>query len=135
MAFAEGALDADMDHHLGQVEQGASSRNGYRRKMLTTGGGRIEFQHAVPNKARMSNFHAIGSGLNPCRFLAGYGLTFLRHILNSYIPARGHKFPFTRPRFDNLPATPRNIMTRDILKEFIMFRRILDRSFLRIFPY
>lgn len=38
-AFAERALNAEMDHHLGQDEQGGNSRNGYGRKTVTTDGG------------------------------------------------------------------------------------------------
>src|SRR3546814_1539607 len=33
-----------MDHHLGQEDQGANSRNGYGRKTVTTDGGRIEIE-------------------------------------------------------------------------------------------
>lgn len=43
-AFAERALNAEMDHHLGQEEQGNNSRNGYGRKTVTTEGGRIEIE-------------------------------------------------------------------------------------------
>jgi len=43
-AFAERALNAEMDHHLSQEEQGANSRNGYGRKTVTTDGGRIEIE-------------------------------------------------------------------------------------------
>ncbi len=43
-AFAERALNAEMDHHLGQEEQGTNSRNGYGRKTVTTDGGRIEIE-------------------------------------------------------------------------------------------
>src|SRR3546814_20850900 len=43
-AFAERALNAEMDHHHGQEDQGANSRNGYGRKTVTTDGGRIEIQ-------------------------------------------------------------------------------------------
>ncbi|WP_336963191.1 IS256 family transposase [Sphingobium aquiterrae] len=43
-AFAERALNAEMDHHLGQEEQGSNSRNGYGRKTVTTDGGRIEIE-------------------------------------------------------------------------------------------
>ena len=43
-AFAERALNAEMDHHLGQDEQGNNSRNGYGRKTVTTDGGRIEIE-------------------------------------------------------------------------------------------
>lgn len=43
-AFAERALNAEMDHHLGQEEQGNNSRNGYGRKTVTTDGGRIEIE-------------------------------------------------------------------------------------------
>ncbi|ANI80088.1 Transposase for insertion sequence element ISRM3 (plasmid) [Sphingobium sp. EP60837] len=43
-AFAERALNAEMDHHLGQEEQGTYSRNGYGRKTVTTDGGRIEIE-------------------------------------------------------------------------------------------
>lgn len=43
-AFAERALNAEMDHHLGQEEQGNNSRNGYGRKTVTTDSGRIELE-------------------------------------------------------------------------------------------
>ena len=43
-AFAERALNAEMDHHLGQDEQGGNSRNGYGRKTVTTDGGGIEIE-------------------------------------------------------------------------------------------
>ncbi|MFV0444412.1 MAG: IS256 family transposase [Planctomycetaceae bacterium] len=43
-AFAERALNAEMDHHLGREDQGANSRNGYGRKTVTTDGGRIEIE-------------------------------------------------------------------------------------------
>jgi hypothetical protein len=46
-AFAERALNAEMDHHLGQEEQGTNSRNGYGRKTVTTDGGRIEIEVRV----------------------------------------------------------------------------------------
>lgn len=36
-AFAKRTLNAEMDHHLGQKEQGNNSRNGYGRKALPTG--------------------------------------------------------------------------------------------------
>jgi len=52
-AFAERALNAEMDHHLGQEDQGANSRNGYGRKTVTTDGGRIEIE--VP-RDRESSF-------------------------------------------------------------------------------
>src|SRR3546814_4705017 len=35
-AFAERALNAEMDHHLGQEDQGANSRNGYRSEEHTS---------------------------------------------------------------------------------------------------
>lgn len=43
-AFAERALNAEMDHHLGREEQGPNSRNGYGRKTVTTDSGRIEIE-------------------------------------------------------------------------------------------
>jgi putative transposase len=43
-AFAERALNAEMDHHLGHEEQGNNSRNGYGRKTVTTDSGRIEIE-------------------------------------------------------------------------------------------
>ena len=43
-AFAERALNAEMDHHLVQEEQGTNSRNGYGRKTVMTDGGRIEIE-------------------------------------------------------------------------------------------
>ena len=43
-AFAERALNAEMDHHLGQEGRGPNSRNGYGRKTVTTDGGRIELE-------------------------------------------------------------------------------------------
>ncbi len=43
-ALAERALNAEMDHHLGQEEQGPNSRNGYGRKTVTTDSGRIEIE-------------------------------------------------------------------------------------------
>jgi transposase-like protein len=43
-ALAERALNAEMDHHLGQEEQGINSRNGYGCKTVTTDGGRIEIE-------------------------------------------------------------------------------------------
>src|SRR3546814_15118719 len=36
-AFAERALNAEMDHHLGQENQGANSRNGYRSEERRVG--------------------------------------------------------------------------------------------------
>src|SRR3546814_17755833 len=35
-ALAERALNAEMDHHLGDDEQAGNSRNGYGRKTVTT---------------------------------------------------------------------------------------------------
>src|SRR3546814_3184977 len=35
-ALAERALNAEMDHHLGDDEQAGNSRNGYGRKSVTT---------------------------------------------------------------------------------------------------
>lgn len=43
-AFADRALNAEMDHHLDQEAQGANSRNGYGRKTVMTDGGRIEIE-------------------------------------------------------------------------------------------
>ena len=42
-AFAERALNAEMDHHLAGEEAG-NSRNGYGRKTVTTETGRIELE-------------------------------------------------------------------------------------------
>ena len=42
-ALAERALNAEMDHHLVNGEPG-NSRNGYGRKTVTTGTGRIELE-------------------------------------------------------------------------------------------
>ncbi len=43
-ALAERALNAEMDHHLGQQEQEGNSPNGYGRKTVTTDSGRIEIE-------------------------------------------------------------------------------------------
>src|SRR3546814_14065978 len=43
-AFAERALNAAMDHHLGQEDQGANSRNGHGSKTVTTERGRLEIE-------------------------------------------------------------------------------------------
>lgn len=43
-ALAERALNAEMDHHLGQEGQDNNSRNGYGRKTVTTDGGKIEIE-------------------------------------------------------------------------------------------
>lgn len=45
-AFAERALNAEMDHHLGQDEQRGNTPNGYCRKTVTTDGRRIEMEVA-----------------------------------------------------------------------------------------
>ena len=45
-ALAERALNAEMDHHLGQERQDNNSRNGYGRKTVTSDTGRFEI--AVP---------------------------------------------------------------------------------------
>ncbi len=42
-AFAERALNAEMDHHL-SAEEAGNSRNGYGRKTVTTDTGRIELE-------------------------------------------------------------------------------------------
>lgn len=41
-ALAERALNAEMDHHLGDDEQAGNSRNGYGRKTVTTDTGKLE---------------------------------------------------------------------------------------------
>ena len=41
-AAAERALNAEMDHHLGEEAQAGNNRNGYGRKTVTTDTGRIE---------------------------------------------------------------------------------------------
>lgn len=41
-AFAERALNAEMDHHLDQESEGNNSRNGYGRKSIITDTGKIE---------------------------------------------------------------------------------------------
>lgn len=41
-AFAERALNAEMDHHLDQEREGNNSRNGYGRKSVITDTGKIE---------------------------------------------------------------------------------------------
>ena len=41
-ALAERALNAEMDHHLGEEAQAGNNRNGYGRKTVTTDTGRIE---------------------------------------------------------------------------------------------
>ena len=51
-AFAERALNAEMDHHLATGEPG-NSRNGYGRKRVTTDSGRIELE--IP-RDRQSSF-------------------------------------------------------------------------------
>jgi putative transposase len=51
-AFAERALNAEMDHHLSTGEPG-NSRNGYGRKTVTTESGRIELE--IP-RDRQSSF-------------------------------------------------------------------------------
>jgi putative transposase len=51
-AFAERALNAEMDHHLATGEPG-NSRNGYGRKTVTTDSGRIELE--IP-RDRQSSF-------------------------------------------------------------------------------
>ena len=43
-AFAERALNAEMDHHLGHNDQVGNNRNGYGRKTVTTDSGRIEIK-------------------------------------------------------------------------------------------
>ena len=43
-AFAERALNAEMDHHLGHDDQVGNNRNGYGRKTVTTDSGRIEIE-------------------------------------------------------------------------------------------
>ena len=43
-ALAERALNAEMDHHLGQDEQAGNSRNGYGRKTVATDTGKIEIE-------------------------------------------------------------------------------------------
>lgn len=43
-ALAERALNAEMDHHLGQDEQSGNSRNGYGRKTVATDTGKIEIE-------------------------------------------------------------------------------------------
>src|SRR3546814_17330922 len=41
-ALAERALNAEMDHHMGDDEQAGNSRNGYGRKTVTTATGKLE---------------------------------------------------------------------------------------------
>ena len=43
-ALAERALNAEMEHHLSGTEGAGNSRNGYGRKTVTTGTGRIELE-------------------------------------------------------------------------------------------
>lgn len=43
-ALAERALNAQLDHHLGQDEQAGNSRNGYGRKTVAAGTGKIEIE-------------------------------------------------------------------------------------------
>jgi Transposase and inactivated derivatives len=43
-ALAERALNAEMDHHLGHEDQVGNNRNGYGRKTVTTGTGKIELE-------------------------------------------------------------------------------------------
>ena len=43
-AFAERALNAEMDHHLGHDDQVGNNRNGYGRKTVATDSGRIEIE-------------------------------------------------------------------------------------------
>lgn len=43
-AFAERALNAEMDHHLGHDDQVGNNRNGYGRKTVTTDSRRIEIE-------------------------------------------------------------------------------------------
>ena len=52
-AFAERALNAEMDHHLGHDDQVGNNRNGYGRKTVATDSGRIEIE--VP-RDRASSF-------------------------------------------------------------------------------
>ena len=51
-AFAERALNAEMDHHLAS-DEGSNSRNGYGRKTVTTDTGRIDLE--IP-RDRQSTF-------------------------------------------------------------------------------
>jgi len=51
-ALAEGALNAEMDHHLA-LEEAGNSRNGYGKKTVTTDTGRIELK--IP-RDRQSTF-------------------------------------------------------------------------------
>jgi len=41
-ALAERALNAEMDHRLGNGDQAGNSRNGYGRKTVVTGSGKID---------------------------------------------------------------------------------------------
>lgn len=41
-ALAERALNAEMDHHLGDVSEAGNNRNGYGGKTVTTDSGKIE---------------------------------------------------------------------------------------------
>ena len=43
-ALAERALNAEMDHHLGNGDQAGNSRNGYGRKTVVTGSGKIDIE-------------------------------------------------------------------------------------------
>ena len=52
-ALAERALNAEMDHHLGHGDQAGNRRNGYGRKSVVTGSGKIDIE--VP-RDRMGSF-------------------------------------------------------------------------------
>ena len=51
-AFAERALNAEMDHHLSGEEQAANSRNGYGKKTVVTDGGKLTLE--VPRDRQAS---------------------------------------------------------------------------------
>lgn len=51
-ALAERALNAEMDHHLGQEEQSGNNRNGYGRKTVISDSGQMEI--AVPRDRKGS---------------------------------------------------------------------------------
>lgn len=53
-AFAERALSAEMDHHLGHDDQAGNIRNGYGRETVIKGNGKIvtEMPRGAPCKSR-----------------------------------------------------------------------------------
>ena len=65
-AMAERVLSAEMDYHLGNNTEAENSRNGYGRKAVSTGTGKIEI--VVPRDRAGSFDPQLDTRIYPCGF-------------------------------------------------------------------